>query len=237
MTESEWLTTDDPRRMLRYLEHGSFERRLRLFAVACVRRIWHLIDDERLVGMLELAERHADGDVPARQMLAAQKRGNVVWQEAFARLEEAHPEEVTHRVEKQPSPEAGRACAIEAALSAAMESPRMATSAYYLAQAAAAGLWRGTRGCPVEAAAQADLLRDIFGNPYRPVGFRGEWRTREAVSLAEGMYASRDFAAMPILGDALEEVGCADEAVLGHCRSSSAHVRGCWVADLILDKS
>jgi hypothetical protein len=41
------------------------------------------------------------------------------------------------------------------------------------------------------------------------------------------------FADMPILADALEEAGCADAAILGHCRGGGEHVRGCWVVDLL----
>jgi hypothetical protein len=49
------------------------------------------------------------------------------------------------------------------------------------------------------------------------------------------MYERREFGAMPILADALQDAGCAVEAILDHCRdSSAAHVRGCWVVDLVL---
>ena len=41
---------------------------------------------------------------------------------------------------------------------------------------------------------------------------------------------------MPILADALEESGCDDAEVLDHCRGPGPHVRGCWVADLVLGK-
>ncbi|VTR93309.1 Uncharacterized protein (Fragment) OS=uncultured bacterium PE=4 SV=1 [Gemmata massiliana] len=51
------------------------------------------------------------------------------------------------------------------------------------------------------------------------------------------MYESRDFGAMPILGDALQDAGCDNTDVLDHCRDSRApHVRGCWVVDLVLGK-
>jgi hypothetical protein len=51
------------------------------------------------------------------------------------------------------------------------------------------------------------------------------------------MYDDREFSAMPILADALQDAGCDDEDVLTHCRDTSlAHVRGCWVVDLVLGK-
>ncbi|MBN9120423.1 MAG: hypothetical protein J0I06_14915 [Planctomycetes bacterium] len=80
-------------------------------------------------------------------------------------------------------------------------------------------------------------MRDIFGNPFHPVTFSPEWRTDTAVSLARQMYESRDFSAMPILADALQDAGCDSADVLDHCRNAAlTHVRGCWVTDLVLGK-
>lgn len=82
------------------------------------------------------------------------------------------------------------------------------------------------------------LLRDIVGNPFRPVAFDPGWRTSTVVALAEQMYGSRDFAPMPILADALQDTGCENEDILAHCCDPAApHVRGCWVVDLVLGKS
>jgi hypothetical protein len=85
---------------------------------------------------------------------------------------------------------------------------------------------------------QIELFRDLFGNPFRPITFDPSWQTSATASLAQSMYDSRDFAAMPVLADALEEAGCRQEEILGHCRGESApHVRGCWVVDLVLGKA
>jgi hypothetical protein len=82
------------------------------------------------------------------------------------------------------------------------------------------------------------ILHDIFGNPFRTFSFSPEWRTDTAVSLARQMYDSRGFSAMPILADALQDAGCDSEDILSHCRDTSlTHVRGCWVVDLVLEKS
>jgi hypothetical protein len=85
--------------------------------------------------------------------------------------------------------------------------------------------------------AYAGLLRDIFGNPYRPRGFEAAQKTPVVLALAQRLYDERDFPALPILADALEDTGCTDAAVLDHCRGPGRHVRGCWVLDLILGKS
>jgi hypothetical protein len=82
----------------------------------------------------------------------------------------------------------------------------------------------------------AILIRDVFGNPFRPVAFDPAWRTSAAVGIAQTMYESRDFAVMPILADALEDAGCDSPDVLAHCRGDGPHVRGCWVVDLVLGK-
>jgi hypothetical protein len=82
-----------------------------------------------------------------------------------------------------------------------------------------------------------DVLRDIFGNPFRPVSLNPEWRTSTVVALATGIYAERAFDRMPILADALQDAGCDNDDILSHCRDTSlTHVRGCWVVDLVLGK-
>jgi hypothetical protein len=87
-----------------------------------------------------------------------------------------------------------------------------------------------------EIADQAALFRDIFGNPFRSITFSPAWRTDTAVALARQTYDSRDFSAMPILADALQDAGCDNNDILDHCRGSGPHVRGCWVVDRVLEK-
>src|SRR4029077_11962629 len=79
---------------------------------------------------------------------------------------------------------------------------------------------------------QANALRDIFGNPFRPVAFAPAWRTAMSTSLAEGIYTDRAFDRLPILADALEDAGCDNRDILNHCRRGGEHVRGCWGGDL-----
>jgi hypothetical protein len=89
------------------------------------------------------------------------------------------------------------------------------------------------------AAFDADLLRDIFGNPFRPVaGERAwpEWAGGTAARLARAIYEERRFGDLPVLADALEETGCTDGEILGHLRGPGPHARGCWVVDLILSR-
>jgi hypothetical protein len=83
----------------------------------------------------------------------------------------------------------------------------------------------------------SELILEILGNAFRPVAFDPAWRTSTVVSIARGMYESRDFSAMPILADALQDAGCDSDDILAHCRGDSPHVRGCWVVDLVLGKA
>ena len=97
---------------------------------------------------------------------------------------------------------------------------------------------RATAYDPAEKAIQAALLRDIVGNPFRPVTFDPRWRSETVVALATGIYEHRAFDRMPVLADALEEAGCDHLDVLAHCRDPhQPHARGCWVVDLVLNKS
>jgi hypothetical protein len=83
---------------------------------------------------------------------------------------------------------------------------------------------------------QVALLRCLVGNPFRRTTCSPDWRTDTALALARQIYESRDFGAMPILADALQDAGCDDTGILDHCRGSGPHVRGCWVVDLVLGK-
>ncbi len=88
-----------------------------------------------------------------------------------------------------------------------------------------------------ESAVQAELLRDIFASPFRPAAFDRVWGTDTVLAMARQMYDSREFSAMPILADALQDAGCDNGDILGHCRDTTvSHVRGCWVVDLVLGK-
>jgi hypothetical protein len=90
------------------------------------------------------------------------------------------------------------------------------------------------------------LLRDIFGNPSHPVSVDPAWLTWKdgtIPKMAQVIYEDRDLpsghldnARLAVLADALEDAGCTDADILGHCRQAGVHVRGCWVVDLILGK-
>lgn len=87
-----------------------------------------------------------------------------------------------------------------------------------------------------ERKAIADLIREISGNPFRPLAADLTWFTPNVVGLAHSIYEARAFDRMPILAEALEEAGCTDADIVDHCRKPGGHVLGCWVLDLLLGK-
>ncbi|HKA54599.1 MAG TPA: hypothetical protein VKJ47_13145, partial [Candidatus Binatia bacterium] len=94
-----------------------------------------------------------------------------------------------------------------------------------------------------EESALCALVRDIFGNPFRPASLDPAWRTPAVVSLATAAYEERNLPAgtldpdrLAVLADALEEAGCDNADLLSHLRGPGPHVRGCWVIDLLLGK-
>jgi hypothetical protein len=109
-----------------------------------------------------------------------------------------------------------------------------------------AGAWRSAASAELTAArgtkpeaekrAQADLVRCLFGNPFRRPELDPAWRTSTATGLARAIYDEYAFDRLPILADALEDAGCDDEAALRHCRQDTVHARGCWVVDWVLGK-
>jgi hypothetical protein len=82
-----------------------------------------------------------------------------------------------------------------------------------------------------------ELMGDVFFDLAQPVVFAARWHTSDVVGLARGIYEDDAFDRLPLLADALMDAGCADEDVLGHCRSAGPHVRGCWVVERSLGKA
>jgi hypothetical protein len=198
MTEAEWLACTDPQPMLEFLRGKASDRKLRLFAVACCRRIWHLLTDDRSRQALQVAERFADG-------LATDEERNY-----FRHLPSS---------------------------SSADAATRASVARFAESTEAAADLAHAEGGSP-DCIPQCHLLRCLFGTlAFRPVILDPAWRTATGTMLAQAIYDDRAFDRMPILADALEDAGCTNQDILAHCRSSGKHVRGCWVVDLLLDKS
>src|SRR5205085_3644339 len=69
------------------------------------------------------------------------------------------------------------------------------------------------------------LWCDVFSNLFGTTALDPIWRTSTVLGIARQMYESRDFSAMPILADALQDADCENDEVLRHCREPVEHVR------------
>jgi hypothetical protein len=213
LTEAEWLRDANPMHRLAKLRGHLRSRQFRLFACACCRRVWDQLDGPSRRAV-EVAERFADGRATAKEL--AEARPPLVplmpsWREA-AHLACAPTAQIIH-------------CA------------RLAAGCVANAELLGHADWRDRVAFSYRAI--NGLLRDIAGNPFRRPALSPAWLHAQdgaAVKLAEAIYEGRAFDRLPILGDALEDAGCTDEDMLGHCRGGGEHVRGCWVVDLVLGR-
>jgi hypothetical protein len=225
VTEKEWLASDEPSSRvfaLHAIGREHFKRKFLLFTCACFRRGRDLHPDAlRAVGVLE---RHADGEADFTELVALREELGQPDNPAWPLFTDGIG--VNNSTWREPFWQ------YHASWQTASAIANAATARKPGRPSRAAGAEREqTR------AALQDLVGDIFGNPFRPVAFSPAWRTDTAVSLAQVMYESRDFGAMPILADALQDAGCVNEEVLNHSRGDVPHVRGCWVVDLVLGES
>jgi hypothetical protein len=227
VTEQEWLASDDPEPMLEHLQGRVSERKLLLFAVACCRRIWPLLRDERSRNSVTAAERWADGLCSPEEGLDARNRAIQAYDADRVAVRRAAMSIWLFGVDG--AARTARAAA-EGFAKAAAGPAALSTSGYATV----------TKARPAEEQAQCRLLRDVCGPlPFRRVGVEPawlSWRGGLLVSAARRMYDSREFVDMPVLADALEEAGCDNPDILDHCRHGGEHVRGCWVVDALLGK-
>jgi hypothetical protein len=104
-------------------------------------------------------------------------------------------------------------------------------------ECAVAETWAGLSATLADARQEeARLLRDVVGNPFRPVAVELPWLTPVVVSLARELYERPTVDRMQGLAGALDEAGCSDAELLGHLRGPGPHVRGCFVLGCLLGK-
>ena len=272
MTEAKWLAWPDPYDMLEQcLICELTDRKLRLFACACCRKVWHRLEADCLRAAIQIAEMFADAQLNAAALRDARSRAvayldaymHQYWPDAFPGGDELTVSEmdaselqaqevrwaVRHAAEAVVAATAGDGEDGSSYLHHAENAIFLASSVAGNAIAEAA--YRSGRTYPstnaysrdvyvgehAERLSQANLLRDIFGNPFHKVSVNSNWLVPTVLELARTIYDNRAFDSMPILGDALEETGCDNQSILSHCRSGNEHVRGCWVVDTLLGKS
>jgi hypothetical protein len=248
VNEAVWLACEDPVTLQLYLADTVSNRKGRLYGCAECRLLWDFLYDRASREAVEVAERFADGETDGNALNAANYWAegptfgydfNGMWRDwcqpgeipdsirrlvqlgvlsagDYSLIDTPEAEDVYIRVHL--AARVAEMCSVADRVRVL----RCFATNKYLDRTRMAGAW---------------LVRDIFGNPFQPVTLDPAWRTSTAVALAQGMYESRDFSAMPILADALQDAGCENPDILGHCRGPGPHVRGCWVVDLVLGKT
>jgi CheY-like chemotaxis protein len=224
-----WETAASPRRMLAHLGSRATDRKLRLFACACCRQVWHLLTDECSRRAVEVAERHAEGECSGDELAAA-------WSVALA-FARRHAMGAVRGTAAAAAAAAARPDAHDAARAAAWASAWVVGYATP-GKKAARSARRAARG------RQAALLRCVFGNPFGPaVRGRRPWGSGAVRQFARMAHDGRrlpsgllDNAHLSLLADALESAGWTNRVVLEHLRSGGEHVRGCFALDTALGR-
>jgi hypothetical protein len=239
MTEAEWLCCTAPAPMLGLLNGKVSDRKLRLFAVSCCQRIRHLLPDKRSRQAIRTARLSVDG-------WASLKQCKSDWLEAGS----------VSYINADPSSPLNRRWAFHRAAEAAAMTLNKGLSvgtviSIYdtirdaLMSELADHFNRGYSDMTndplikVHERAMAAIVRDIFGNLFRPVVFDRAWlgwSDGAVAKIAQAIYEESAFDRKPILADALTDAGCNNADILNHCRDVGPHVRGCWVVDLLLEK-
>lgn len=231
MAKSDWPGGGDPEEMLKHLRGRVSGRKLRLLAAAACRHVYPAakLTAARLAAVA-VVERHADGEATLGEL--AQEQGASLARLALAANDgwNAHVYEEVIWGATQTSAFGAAWTALRQAVNACGNAARERVGP------GAVATWEVYRRAEEQArAGNAELIRDVCDLGPREA-LREVWRTPEVVELAEGIYRERAFESLPYLGDALEEAGCADAAVLGHLRGGGRHVPGCWALDLALGR-
>jgi hypothetical protein len=217
MTEQEWLASQNAGALLGHLAGHATPRKTRLALCGCLRSpaVWPLLTSESSRQAVAVSEAFADGATDTEELGRARKRANAASGRAWRKTR-------SHDV---PALLATRAC---------WQDPSLRDYGFPFL----VGVLKDSR-----LDVPADLIRDLFGNPFRPASVQPSWLTPTVVSLAQAAYEDRalpagtlDSARLGVLADALEDAGCTEAAILEHLRGPGPHVRGCHILDALLGK-
>jgi hypothetical protein len=215
VTEREWLASQNAGVLLRHLKRSP--RKVRLALCGCLRapKVWSLLPSLASRQAVVVSESFADGAVDAKELGQARKRANAASGRAWRKRQSC---EATARL-------ANLAC---------LQDSHLLGYGFNLVEIELSR---------IQSLLPPELPLDLLGDPFRTPHVQSTWRTPTVISVLRAAYDNRtspsgllDPVRLTILADALEEAGCADEAILGHLRSPGLHVRGCWVLDLLLNR-
>lgn len=267
LNAQEYASSTDAGRLIKCLDRWStlrrddFNRKARLAATACCRRVWHLLD-QRCNRALEAIEGMADD-------------ANLLLRDAY--LAGVPSTEFSQKHAKDWAPThyeraVWNACDAVSTLADDVNQgwPQHAD---LIAECVERALYfeRDEEIFPRPSYSDLNnnvwvcgLIRDAFGNPFNPVtlpkthrkscdaipgaaehayshcGCPCPWLTRDVVAVANNAYhgfahyACIDRSSLLVLADALEEAGCDNAVILGELRKDVPRYKGFWLTDLIL---
>lgn len=242
MNEHEWVIATDPAAMLDFLDGKTSERKLRLFACACVRRHWdrlrfHAGRVEVIAAhhhparqAVETAERYADGEASDADLENARQHAEMGWPNASPFDQLAN--QAAWAATLEPAMEAARQAREFARLQAVRDAAYEVPPGWSEQQHNAAESAR-------ECGQQAELVREIFGNPFRKALIDPNWlrcNSGAADAILRMVVEDQRYAELPYLADALMDAGCEVESLLRHLREPRGHVRGCWAIDALMGR-
>ncbi len=220
----EWLTVRSSSPLLKLsssLDRRITPRKMRLFGVACCRRLPGLSLDTDCLAAVELAEQASNGLIPP-EALARMRSRLAKKRDKVLKSDSADPK-LWLITAAQDLLQSDEPCL---GLAASDEPGSLSDVASHANSAA----------CGTEFGPQSDLLREVLGNPFLPAKLLPAWRTPAVVKLARTIAAGKSFRRMPELADLLRKAGCDNARILAHASRVEGHVPGCWLLDLILEQ-
>jgi hypothetical protein len=221
MNEADWLTSTDPQAMLAFLRDSGklSERKARLFAVACCRRVGHLLTDGRSRAAVEAGECFADGVIPLAELALARAAAETAHAEASATADDAM-RAMSHGGFNYYANLRATSFATGAAVGCASDSAWIASDSAWIAATSVADRlvaiastqstsnleavwwgWDDPSAAAEQAALEADarhvlcaLICDLFGSPFRPLTISPtvlSWNEALVVRLARAAYDER----------------------------------------------
>ncbi len=215
ISEREWSTLADPDRLLRWLDDEGMrdERKLRLYCCACCERVWKDLGESGR-HVVNVSRLYADGRATAEELREARDKladgielgtGGMLM-DSLKKISDFEKREGTMQHTAYGAVDAH--WFISGDITHHYDDPQRQT----------------------ETTAQADLVRHIFGNPFRPIESQ-PIRNLSVVQLATQLYEGKPLARE--LHNVLLGIGASD---LAEHFQSPDHPPGCWALDLILEK-
>lgn len=243
LSEEQWLASTTANALLIYLQQHRLiakvaggKRKLRLFSVACCRACWHLFTNEDCKRAIEVGERAADGKASQVEVRDAAAIGDALVRsiQDYAIANPHYHHDAAMRLQFIRNQSMGSAASFTASQQLGVRGAEIVTLALTNLRCWESG--EHIQKFEEVNRFHADLVRDIFGNPFRPVPLDPRWISSIVRDLARTIYDERLWERMPILGDALMDAGCDNSEVIAHCQERGPHARGCWLVDLLLGR-